>query len=265
MPRDHDGFELLTGGTANHGRVRRRGNEVWRPRLPGATARHALLRHLERTGFDGAPRVRDLGDDVEVLSYLPGEVPDPAVAPGQQLAAWAAGDAALASVGHLLRTLHDATVDFDATRWNWPGRLPARYSTGHDLVVTHNDPHPGNVVFRDGRAAGLIDFDLAEPGTRAWELASAACFWVPMLDPADVSDPRAGRFVERFAVLCDGYGATDDLREQVRAAALDAHDWIYRVIREGAEAGHPGFVRSWRTRRDTAERGRAWIQRTYAA
>lgn len=265
MRVDPDGFEVFAGGTANHGRVRRRGDEVWRPRLPGATARHALLRHLEDVGFEGAPRVHRLGDDVEVLSYLPGAVPDPAMAPGTGLAPWAAGDDALAGVGALLRRLHDATQGFDASAWSWPGRVPLRHRSGDDVVVTHNDPHPGNVVFRDGRASGLIDFDLAEPGSRSWDLASAACFWVPMLDPADVDEPRAGRFVERFAVLCDGYGASHDLRERVRAAALDAHDWIYRVIREGAEAGHPGFVRSWRTRRDAAERGRAWIQRTYAA
>ncbi len=260
-----DGFEVMVGGTANAGRVRRRGSEVWRPRLPGATARHALLRHLERAGFEGAPRVRRLADDVEVLSYLPGEVPDPALAPGSELASWASGDDSLASVGSLLRELHDATLGFDVSAWNWPGRVPLRYRTGPDVVVTHNDPHPGNVVFEGGRAAGLIDFDLAAPATRSWGPAAAACFWVPMLDPADVDDPRAGRFVERFEVLCDGYGADPDLRDRVRAAALDAHDWIYRVIREGAEAGHPGFVRSWRTRRDAAERGRAWIQRTYAA
>jgi Ser/Thr protein kinase RdoA (MazF antagonist) len=260
-----DRFEVMRGGTANRGRIQRRGDEVWRPRLPGASARHALLRHLEAAGFDGAPRVRRLGDDVEVLSYIPGSVPDPLVDPGNGLAPWAVGDDALASVGQLLRRLHDATASFDRDVWTWPRRVPLQHRTGAGVVVTHNDPHPGNVVFRDGRAVGLIDFDLAEPGTRAWDLASAACFWVPMLDPADVDDPRAGRFVERFAVLCDGYGADAALREDVREAALDAHDWIYRVIREGAEAGHPGFVRSWRTRRDTAERGRAWIRRTWAA
>lgn len=260
-----DGFEDMVGGTANLGRVRRRGDEVWRPRLPGATARHALLRYLEDNGFSGAPRVRSLGDDVEVLSYLPGAVPDPGMSPGTALASWASSDDALASVGALLRRLHDATESFEAGPWSWPGRIPEQYRSGPDVVVTHNDPHPGNIVFRDEVASGLIDFDLAEPGSRAWDLASAACFWVPMLDPADVSDPRSGRFVERFAVLCEGYGADDALQQRIRAAALDAHDWIYRVIREGAEAGHPGFIRSWRARRGAAERGRAWIQRTYAA
>jgi hypothetical protein len=46
---------------------------------------HALLRHLEAVGFDGAPRL--LGIDAqgrEVLTYLPGEVIIPGVAVGRQ-------------------------------------------------------------------------------------------------------------------------------------------------------------------------------------
>ena len=254
------GFEPFTGGTAHQGRVRRRGDEVWRPRSPGATARHALLRHLEATGFDGAPRVRRLGDDAEVLSYVPGTVPDDPLA----LPDWAVGDDTLAGVGDLLRRLHDATASFDTDAWNWPGRVPAHHRSGPDVVVTHNDPHPGNVVFDGRRPVALIDFDLAEPGTRAWDLASAACFWVPWLDPVDVADARAGRAAARFEVLCDGYRADPALRAAVRAAALDAHDWIYDLIREGAENGHAGFARSWRARRGAADRGRAWIARSAA-
>lgn len=248
-------FERLGGGTANQGRVRRRGDAVFRPRLPGAPARHALLRHLEAAGFAGAPRARRLGCATEVLSYLPGQTAGP------PLPDWAATDAALAGVGALLRGLHDATCGFDTAAWTWPGRVPTRHRGD---VVTHNDPHPGNVVFRAGQPVGLIDFDLAEPGSRAWDLASAACFWAPMLDPADVHDDRRGRPRERLAVLCDGYGADAALRAAVVAALLDAHDWIYAVIRAGAEAGHPGFARSWRERKDTAARGRAWIARDAA-
>ena len=252
------GFVTLPGGTAHEGRIRRRGDEVLRPRLPGATARHALLAHLERVGFAGAPRVHHLGPHDELLSYLPGTVAGP------PLAEWATTDEALASVGALLRALHDATTTFDAAAWSWPGRVPPRHRTG-EFVVAHNDPHPGNVVFRDGVAVGLIDFDLAEPASRAWDLASAACFWVPLLDPVDVADARAGRASARLDLLREAYGSDATLRAQVREAVLDAHDWIYAVIRDGARAGHPGFLRSWQERREAAARGRSWIRRTVAA
>lgn len=253
----------LPPGTAHLGRVRRRGDDVVRPRSPGATARHALLRHLEAVGFDGAPRVRGLADDTEVLSFMPGVVPDGEAARGGPLPEYAAGDGALRSVGRLLRRLHDATVSFDATAWSWPGAVPAEVR-GTD-VVAHNDPHPGNVVFAGSRAVAFIDFDLAEPATRAFDLATAACFWVPLLDPVDVDAARRDRLHQRFVALCDGYDADRALRRATSAAAPAAHDGVYRVIRDGAAAGHPGFARSWRTRRAAAERGRAWIARTLPA
>ena len=60
----------LFGGTANRGQVYRVGETVRRPLRPSAPGVHALLRHLEDVGFDGAPRV--LGVDAEgreVLTY----------------------------------------------------------------------------------------------------------------------------------------------------------------------------------------------------
>ena len=95
----------LLGGTANRGRVHRVRDTVRRPLRPTSAATHALLRHLEEVGFDGAPRV--LGIDEagrEVLSYVPGEAVT-APAPG-----WGLTDAALDSVGRLLRRFHDAVA-----------------------------------------------------------------------------------------------------------------------------------------------------------
>ena len=48
--------EILPGGLTNEGRVTRVGSTVRRPRRPTSTASWALLDHLERVGFDGAPR-----------------------------------------------------------------------------------------------------------------------------------------------------------------------------------------------------------------
>lgn len=41
-------------------------------------------------------------------------------------------------------------------------------------MLCHNDVCPENVVFRDGRAAALIDFDLAAPGRALWDIAMTA-------------------------------------------------------------------------------------------
>src|SRR5215204_6333981 len=88
----------LGGGTSNRGLVVRVGDTVRRPQHAGSPGVHALLRHLQQVGFDGAPRY--LGQDErgrEVLSYIEGDVAtDP-------YPAWALTDSALVSVAEFLR------------------------------------------------------------------------------------------------------------------------------------------------------------------
>lgn len=54
-------------------------------------------------------------------------------------------------------------------------------------MLCHNDVCPENVVFRNGRATALIDFDLAAPGRAVWDVAMTARYWVPMLDPTSAA------------------------------------------------------------------------------
>jgi hypothetical protein len=151
----------LVGGIANAGHVVRVGDTVRRPQRSWSGATHALLRHLEAVGFEGAPRF--LGADSqgrEVLSYIPG------TAVVEPYPDWALTDEALVSVAELLRAYHDAASTFDASPHSWPPSPPEGFVGD---IVTHNDINLDNVVFRDGRAVALIDFDLAgpapEPGT----------------------------------------------------------------------------------------------------
>src|SRR5690349_14006451 len=81
---------------------------------PWGPAVIALLRHLEQTGFAGAPRVAgDHGyapDGRLAVSYVPGESPHPGP--------WPPG--AAGRVGELLRDLHTATRGFTpppGARW----------------------------------------------------------------------------------------------------------------------------------------------------
>ena len=241
----------LCGGTANRGRVVRVGDTVLRPAAPCWPATHALLGHLAAAGFDGAPVVLAAGPVTETLTYIAGQA---AVLP---LTADMLTDEALASVADLLRRYHQAAASFDPAGYAWPRPVPARYRTG---LVSHNDVHPANVVFRDGRAVALIDFDLAGPGSAAWDFAAAARSFVPLLDEADVTDSRHGRALDRFRIFLAASGLSRTERVAVAEAVVANHDWTYAIVTEAAAAGHAGFADHWRAVAPAAGRARRWCE-----
>jgi hypothetical protein len=179
------------------------GETVRRSTGPWTPAVHALLLHLERVGFDGAPRV--LGIDAqgrEVLTYVPGHVPrgaSPEIATVQ----------ALAEVGLLLRRYHEAASGFSLPAGvEWHGGA----DPGPGSVVCHNDLAPRNTVFRQGNPVAFLDFDLASPALPAWDVAHLAWQFVPLADDEGcmrhgwTSPPdRAGR----LRILCDAYGLSE--------------------------------------------------------
>lgn len=248
--RGHE--EPLVGGTANRGLVVRVGDTVrkpWRPSSPGTAA---LLAHLEAVGFDGAPR--HLGADEqgrEVLTYVPGTALTP------PYPRWALTDEALASVGRLLRRLHDAVEGFDASPHPWPQPVPEPWRTG---LVSHGDPNLDNVVFRDGRAVALIDFDLAGPGSRVWDVAGAARLWAPLRLDSDITDARRGRALHRLEVLLDAYGLGAADRARLVDAVLAHHDWSYDIVRTAARSGHAAFAEHLAAVGRRADRSRRWYE-----
>ena len=243
----------LRGGTANRGLVTRVGGTVRRPQTPASASVHALLRHLEAKGFDGAPR--HLGEDEagrEVLSYLEGAVPI------QPTPAWARADSALVSVADLLRRYHEAVADFDPTPFAWRTRVPDPYRGG---VVSHNDPNLDNVVFRDGQAVALLDFDLASPGSVTWDVAAAARHWVPLQDPQDVPADLVPRTEDRLRMFLDAYGLGEDDRQEVVRALPEARTWGYDIVRQGAQAGHEGYADYWERAQQRSARAATWLTR----
>jgi hypothetical protein len=228
---------MLHGGMTNAGRVTRLGDTVRRPWRRTGPATHALLDHLEQVGFDGAPRF--LGADErgrEVLSYIPGEA---AIEPYQE---WALTDEALVSVAVLLRRYHDAVASFDPSGHTWPLAVPAAFRDG---IISHNDPNLDNVVFAHGVAVGLIDFDLASPGSRVWDVACAARLWAPLRDELDAPFARGGRSLARLRIFVDAYGLARGERERVVDATGYAHTWCYAVVRTAVANGHETFRRNW--------------------
>jgi phosphotransferase family enzyme len=241
---------LLYGGLTNAGRITRVGDTVRRP--PSSAATWALLEHLERVGFDGAPRFLGVDDrGREILSYLPGEA---AIEPHQE---WALSDEALVSVAELLRRYHDAAGSFDPAGHAWPDFVPQRFRDG---LVSHNDPNLDNVIFSGSVAVGLIDFDLAGPGSAVWDVTCAARLWAPLRDARDLPEALRGRSLERLRLFVDAYGLLRSERERVVEAAVHTHDRCYRVVRAAVDRGHEPFGRMWRQGgRAKAERTRRWI------
>ena len=246
---------LLVGGTTNRGRVVRVGDTVRRPWRATSPATIALLDHLESVGFDGAPRFLDVDDQGrEVLTYVPGS----AITPPLPRAALT--DAALSSVAVLLRDYHRAVASFDPAPHGWPASPPAPFGGG---LVSHNDVNLDNVVFRDGRAVALIDFDLASPGSRVWDVANAVRLWAPLRPDADVPDARRGRSPERLRLFVDGYGLDAAERDDVVTAVAMNHEWSYDVVGAAVARGHEAFTEYWDGGGAArAARTRRWLQET---
>jgi hypothetical protein len=237
MPGESEREVVLVGGTANRGRVVRVGNTVRRPQRPTSAAVHALLCHLEDVGFSGAPRFLGVDEQGrEVLSYVSG------TAITQPYPAWALTDEALVSVARLLRAYHAAVRTFDPSPYAWSPSPPDPFA---GELISHNDPNLDNVVFRDGRAVALIDFDLASPGARVWDVACAARLWAPLRPERYIDDSRRGRALDRFRLFADSYGLTDRDREELVTAVRLNHEWSYAIVGTGAAQGHDGFTDYW--------------------
>jgi hypothetical protein len=248
--------EVLPGGVDNAGGVVRIGDEVLRPARDHTSAAFSLLDHLRSAGFDGAPR--PLGrhpDGRERLTYIAGQVPLP------PFPRWFLTDAALASTTVLLRRFHDASLGFvlpAGATWNEELADPE----GGD-VICHNDVCPENVVFRDGLAVALLDFDFAAPGRRTFDLATFARMFVPLDSPEEAA--RSGRSgldpFKRLRIVADSYGLETGRTELVELAELRlaaAHEFVRRRVDEG----DPAFTRMWNERGGDAmyERRRQWFQ-----
>ena len=241
--------EQLPGGVANQGSVVRVGDTVRRPAGPWSATTRSLLGHLEAVGFDEAPRY--LGTDArgrDVFSYIDGVVPLP------PFPAWSMTDEVLADLAGLLGRFHRAVGSFD------PGDPAAWSSELADpqggAVVCHNDVCPENVVFRDGRAVGLVDFDFAAPGRPAWDVVRTIVMWAPMTDPRYRRDfPSGLDAVGRLARFVSAYGLEPDQADEVVDLLIETRLTGRRFVERHIAAGERAFIEMWE-RAGGAERER---------
>jgi hypothetical protein len=229
--------EILPGGWANAGRVVRQGEFVLRPSNPHSGAIHTFLRDLHSNGFQGASvPVEKQADGRERLVFIEGDVPVP------PFPAWAQTDDALGSIATLMRSFHDASSQIPVGILTWSDELA---DPGGGSMICHNDVCLENVVFRNGRAVALLDFDFAAPGRPIFDLAAFARMCVPIDD--DRSARRLGFGMidrpARLRLVADTYGLGGKGRRQL----LEHLDRSMRgggaFVRRRVEAGDPNFVR----------------------
>ena len=233
------GEEQLQGGIANVGLVVRSGDDVLRPATSFTSSSHALLAGVRRAGFDGAPEPVGVdGDGRERLRFVEGNV---AVPPYPQ---WAQTDEALASIAVLLRRFHQASATVGLTDRVWNRELA---DPAGGPLVCHNDVCLENVVFRNGEAVALLDFDFAAPGRPIYDLAQFARMCVPIDD--DVTAAGLGWVVEdaprRLRLLADAYGLDAAERSQLLHLLVVSITQGAAFVRRRVEAGDPGFVARW--------------------
>jgi hypothetical protein len=258
--------EPLTGDGVTPGIVRI-GNTVRRPVRPFTATVQAYLAHLHRAGFEAAPVPLGFDDQGrEVLSFVPGDVPR------QPLPAATATDDVLVALARLIRALHAAAVGWtpppDAVWGGLPGAASAAIPPvdGEPELVGHRDYCPGNVVFRDGLPAALIDFDLAKPTTRLYDIANALWWWAPLRHPRDRPPAFAGLDIpHRVAVFADAYGMTRQQRQDL-VPFLGRLAHRYHRTARAAAAADPVFRRLWdQGAKDELPRAEAWLRQASPA
>ncbi len=225
---------VLAGGNENV--VVQVGETVRRPVHSWTAAVHALLRQLEVAGFPESPRV--LGFDVrgrEALTMIPGEVGN------YPLTREMTTDASLMACARMLRRYHEAATiqpGWEELPWRYRDADPGRWE-----VICHSDVAPYNIVYQEGAPVGLIDFDVAGPGPKMWDIAYAAYRLVPFAGDAGCrvfgfSEPpdRMGR----LALFLDAYGLAD--RTGLLEMAITRVEGLRDDILARAAAGDPGVA-----------------------
>jgi Ser/Thr protein kinase RdoA (MazF antagonist) len=233
---------------------------VRRPTGPWTPTVHALLQHLDRVGFAGAPKVLGLdADGREILTFIEGD-------PGSLGYPAALLDVdGVVEFGRFVRRYHDAVASFvppSSAVWR-VGTKPV--APGE--IVCHGDLGHWNTVWRDGRLVGAIDWDFAEPDSPLRDLASVATTVVPLVD--DEKAHRMG-FREpperrrRLALLCDAYEDASP-PELLDAVVRFLRTEVQRLTTFGLEGREPWASLMERGMADALRERLAWIEASAAA
>ncbi|MDJ0953207.1 MAG: aminoglycoside phosphotransferase family protein [Acidimicrobiia bacterium] len=223
--------QALEGGNLNPGVVRvgdtvRRSAGSWTPAV------HDLLQHLADRSYP-APRPLGIDDDGrEVLTFIPGECVHPDNLDMLQT------DSSMRRVGRLITEYHRAQTGYvsppDAL-WRKDGQDP----TGSTEVIAHNDLAPWNLI--SGPTGWVfIDWDLAAPGRRMWDLAWALHSFVGLWPDSPIAHDDT---VRRIAAFCDGAAIDHSDRPRLLDVVVERTRHHSLMLRSRAREGDAEYQR----------------------
>jgi Phosphotransferase enzyme family len=229
--------EKLTGG--NVSAVYRLEDTVRRELKPESHKIHKLLKHLETKGFRHAPAFLGIDEKGrEILSFIEGE------AGNYPLKEYMWSDEALEEIAYMLRLYHDAVSDFPFDEsWQPIDNTPEPYE-----VLCHNDFAIYNIIFNHKKPVGIIDFDVAGPGPRLYDIAYTLYTCVPLSrhyhteageEVLYQSDKDAERIKRRVQLFFEAYGM--DFEEDFVDMVLLRLEGLCKTIKRKAAEGDAAF------------------------
>ncbi|WP_211750452.1 aminoglycoside phosphotransferase family protein [Paenibacillus sp. Marseille-Q4541] len=234
--------EVLSGGNINN--VVKVGKTVRRNAIPNPFV-YELLRHLEGVGYPYSPRYMGIDEKGrEILSYLEGVVPGNDY---PEIESYMWSDEVLVELAKLLRSYHDATAGFLTTTKSI-NEFP---ETSLHEVICHNDAALYNVVFKDQHPIGIIDFDMAGPGPRIWDIVYTLYTSVPLTSFSPNEEDRcivqyqteshANTRRKRIDLFFNSYGinAPIDLKQWV----ISRIHFMCTTLSNRAASGETAFIK----------------------
>lgn len=211
--------------------VLRIGDVVRHPAQPWSASVHALLQFLNESGFVEAPSPGPIDGEDDDVAYIEG-------ISGDEACALVQSDSAVAEVAQTLRRFHDTVAAWEPEVE--PTWFDGQTGTGTgDQIVCHGDVGPWNLVWRDDRIVGLIDWEYATVGTRRTDIAYALHYLAPFRDRSYwegvlgmATKPRRRH---RMAVFADAYGIAvdDELVEDVLASQRAGVNLMIKLAERG--------------------------------
>ncbi|WP_226666306.1 phosphotransferase [Metabacillus litoralis] len=215
---NHEKEEALTGGNVSN--VYRSGETVRREIKAESSNIHKLLKHLENKGFHAAPKFLGIDEkEREILSFIDGE------AGHYPLKKYMWSDDVLIEIARMLSLYHDSVRDFSYNdSWQCIDNTPEPFE-----VLCHNDFALYNIIFNDEKPIGIIDFDVAGPGPRLWDIAYTLYTCIP-LSRFYLSEKgekihyhslqHADRIKQRVTLFFDSYGEGIEKEDYLKMVLL---------------------------------------------